>query len=1496
MRYAPLLRRAGLLAVLAMALAHLYACASRRDETSSTPPAPESAAPLAVPLEADLLTRHGDDLVSGPSARPFRLRFSKEWTSLARATDGVRLSLRTAAWGRGDTHAPRVVTRGRAELRGARVEYADDAITEWYERGPRGLEQGFTVSRRPAGAGVLRIDVEVGDGVEIARTTDSAIDLKVRGDATSSFRYSALSTVDASGHTIAAKLSADGATTIRLEIDDRDAVYPITVDPLIWALQSKLVRLQAQAQDSLSSSVAIDGDTVVAGMNGRQDFHGGAQVFRRKGATWGEEDLLDFPDASEHSDFGYWSAIQGDRAVVASDNPAVVFVRTGTTWAPEQVLQANWLLSGGDFGTPVALGPTTIALCVPRKVAEILPDGAVDDGSTQDASAGSPTAAIFLWERTGSVWAPSGEIDLPVPIGLDASGSLALDGDTLVVGTGYYALVYRRAADGSWGLEAALRPETGPTISFAFGVALSGDTLIATSPNDASAYFFKRSGSQWTLVQRTTEPSPSPISFFGSTVALRGDVAFIGDYQRNVAGAVFRYRRVLDTWSLQEEIVPADVTTVSAFGFGIATTADTAVFSAEGQGTFRGAAYVYALRSALGDPCEKADSCASDFCVDGVCCDGACGGGATTDCLACNGVRTRGTCAPAEVSSVCRPAANECDVAESCDGTSTKCGADTVRANGTACGAGTCVAGTCAIEAKDAAVAADASPPSAPPAAIAGAGGCSVAIPAGTSDASSGGPTVGFAAIVFGALLVARRRRVWLALFVLPLAVVVGDVHPLREGGTTIELPSASGDLRATFSSAGATFFEEFHGTSLRFTGIGFGRRDRVETLPASDPESGGGRVSYRRGPLVEWYAADPRGFEQGFDIAARPSGDEPLVIRLALAPEARARRSGDVLTVDLGDALARFGYGELVARDAGGALLKSDMSVVDDGIQLTIDDTSARYPIVVDPLVWRERQKLGAMTPQRLSSFGRSVAVADTHLVVGAPGAQGGNVDVYARTGNTWIHEAALLPSGTLVPIAMFGQAVAMSGNTIVSGAPYAAIPDPLHPGFFTAIGAAFVFERVSAGVWVESAKLQLPDGAFADQFGSAVAIDGDTIAVSALGRHGYDENFNYIGAVFVFTRGVDGAWTQRAELDGSPEARFFGNAVALSGDTIVIGAASAVFHESNVPNAAYFFVGSGGTWTTQYVAPDPGVTFFGDGVAIDGDTAVVSAPLPTTREPAAGSVYVLTRSSGAWSLGPRLRPTDSAVYDYFGNPVIHGSRLAIGAHGANGARGSAYLFERSATGTWAETQRFVASDAAVDDQFGQSVDFTSDMLLVGAPGHKTGTGAVYSFYLGREAEPCTTADQCASGFCVDGICCDTTCGGGNPNDCMACSVAAGAAKDGTCSAASPRVCRAAHDECDVADSCDGIDTTCPADVVAQNWLSCQRGAGACASGRCVATVGLTAVDAGAPRDDGPPPPEAPSSACSCRATGASTANSPYALVALVLAVGAVLSRRRPR
>jgi hypothetical protein len=101
---------------------------------------------------------------------------------------------------------------------------------------------------------------------------------------------------------------------------------------------------------------------------------------------------------------------------------------------------------------------------------------------------------------------------------------------------------------------------------------------------------------------------------------------------------------------------------------------------------------------------------------------------------------------------------------------------------------------------------------------------------------------------------------------------------------------------------------------------------------------------------------------------------------------------------------------------------------------------------------------------------------------------------------------------------------------------------------------------------------------------------------------------------------------------------------------------------------------------------------------------------------------------------------------------------------------------------------------------------------------------------FSGSLGTSCSMDSQCASGFCVDGRCCDQACGGTNTGDCQACSLGAGSSTNGLCEviANTNHVCRNYADTfCDVREKCDGVSTTCPVDLGRREGVNCTDSGG---------------------------------------------------------------------
>ncbi len=256
---------------------------------------------------------------------------------------------------------------------------------------------------------------------------------------------------------------------------------------------------------------------------------------------------------------------------------------------------------------------------------------------------------------------------------------------------------------------------------------------------------------------------------------------------------------------------------------------------------------------------------------------------------------------------------------------------------------------------------------------------------------------------------------------------------------------------------------------------------------------------------------------------------------------------------------------------------------------------------------------------------------------------------------------EVAKLIASDAAAFDSFGTSVAVSGDTAVVGV---WLDD--HVGGNTDEGSAYVFVR-SGGVWAQQAKLIASDAAANDRFGLSVAVSGDTVVV---GAH-FDDHAVGIdhGSAYVFVRS-GGVWTQQQKLIASDAAADdqFGYSVAVSGDTAVVGAWADNHLGGNDAGSAYVFVRSGVVWIEQakLIASDAELfENFGNSVAVSGDTAVVGAR--NDNYPGgvqAGSAYVFVRSGGGWTQQVKLTPSDAAVSDEFGISVaVSGDTAVVGA-----------------------------------------------------------------------------------------------------------------------------------------------------------------------------------------------------------------------------------------
>jgi hypothetical protein len=303
------------------------------------------------------------------------------------------------------------------------------------------------------------------------------------------------------------------------------------------------------------------------------------------------------------------------------------------------------------------------------------------------------------------------------------------------------------------------------------------------------------------------------------------------------------------------------------------------------------------------------------------------------------------------------------------------------------------------------------------------------------------------------------------------------------------------------------------------------------------------------------------------------------------------------------------------------------------------------------------------------------------------------------------------------------FGRAVDFDGQRAVIGAFQ-------HSEAADCAGSAYVFSQ-RLGVWTQDAELLPAPADPGDWFAWSVAIDGDTILVGASQD---DDNGGNAGAVYVFVDDGSG-WTLQEKLLASDGAApdLFGYDVDIDGDVAVIGAPN---DNTNI-GKVYVFSRSGSTWTEtdQLVAPDGQILDeLGTSVAIDGDRIATGSIGDDDQGDTAGAVYIYAGAPGRYGFQQKVVAPDGSFSENFGASVaFDGDRLIVGTPGQNAATGAAYLF-RFTDGFWDFEQKLLAEDGEDNDQFGESVDVEGDTAVVGAWNDDTtliATGSVYVFRL---------------------------------------------------------------------------------------------------------------------------------------------------------------------
>ncbi|MEI7775763.1 MAG: FG-GAP repeat protein, partial [Verrucomicrobiota bacterium] len=506
------------------------------------------------------------------------------------------------------------------------------------------------------------------------------------------------------------------------------------------------------------------------------------------------------------------------------------------------------------------------------------------------------------------------------------------------------------------------------------------------------------------------------------------------------------------------------------------------------------------------------------------------------------------------------------------------------------------------------------------------------------------------------------------------------------------------------------------------------GRTGALTQISATEVRSEGGRVEMadRVAGLTQWFENRKEGVEQGFVIERKSSGSGPLEVVMAiegnLRPEILSDTPQGIRFIDpSGSEVIR--YAGLKVWDAAGHALTAQMQMHGSEVALVIAEADAKYPITIDPTFAVPQARL---TEELVANdqFGYSVAVSSSTALIGVPGDD--------TTGGTDVGSAYvfLASGGDWVFQAKLTSPEPAPGDdfgwSVALEGDTALIGVPYSDTSASNAGSAYVFVR-SASTWTQQARLTASDATNSDYFGESVALSAETVVVGA--RASDTAQGTAAGAAYVFLRSGT-AWTQQVKLmpgDGVSNDQF-GASVAISGTTALVGKPFAG------SGSVYAFVRTGSVWAQQakLTGLGPG---FGRALALSGNTAIIGVPDDSTNN--RGTVQVFVRTGSTWAKEARLVASDGGAFDYFGCAVaISGNTALVGAYFADTpsgqAAGSAYVFTRTGT-TWSQQARLNAANGRTVDLAGFSVALSGTTALVGAPfdaqDNRSDAGRVYVF-----------------------------------------------------------------------------------------------------------------------------------------------------------------------
>ncbi|MEI8025150.1 MAG: hypothetical protein WCI18_02265 [Pseudomonadota bacterium] len=473
-------------------------------------------------------------------------------------------------------------------------------------------------------------------------------------------------------------------------------------------------------------------------------------------------------------------------------------------------------------------------------------------------------------------------------------------------------------------------------------------------------------------------------------------------------------------------------------------------------------------------------------------------------------------------------------------------------------------------------------------------------------------------------------------------------------------------------------------------------------------------------------------------------------------------------------------------------------------------DDTSVATQTFNITITKQWYQEAYIKAPNSLSvsslNFGRSVSLNDSTLAVGAEFegnaqsnitptittntnsmANAGAVYVFGRTGTNWSIQSYIKASNNRAGN-YFGNEVSLSGDTLAVAAYQegsqqttitTGITNNTANGALTS-GAAYIFKRTS-GNWSQEAFIKPNNSESQDFFGQSISLSGNTLLVGATQEDSSEStitqtalttNNSYAqsGAAYLFSR-MGTIWTQDAYIKASNVGAddYFGEPVAISGDTIAIGAWNEASSQNTISNTTApaspdnSATGSGAVyiyrkdavnqWRQEaYIKASNAEQNdnFSSSLSLSGNMLAVGSPMESSNlttisfgtafttnnsSPGSGAVYMFNRSGSVWSQQAYIKASNNRTNNRFGDQLsLSGSTLAVGvmlddsnqttitygppaSTNLNMSESGATFLYKYISGSWYEKNYIKPANTHNADNFGFSISLSGDSLAVGAP-----------------------------------------------------------------------------------------------------------------------------------------------------------------------------------